>query len=309
MRSGNSRALSDVSDARTTAGITVLRTIFALQTYLDSTQLSEAILSQAPNEPILSSGKQVKANVKGRVIGLHPTSQAPVAVKILSRQGSAASNTFTLAPGQFKNVSQNGFEGLEWGLPFGWLGGGMARLIIADDEGAFIGWSQSKVEVLTHRLRLKIVADANPTTTPTLAGAANWPIRFPWPNAFKYNVTTPTSPIPQVGLPLIAVEPTRILLRLRVNNLAAPASMRAILQGLDSFDLASDGVTATFTSFSSVDLQWPMASGGPSTPFPVIEVRDGLLLEGGDSAILTLTDLSNAALTNQFVDIARYGRI
>src|SRR6266702_1758871 len=300
------RAADVAGDVTTSAArISILRNVFPVQSFFDNTQLAQALLMQQPNEPIVN--KQPKPNLRGRAIGLHPTSQTPVAVKTFSRGGATSNNIFTLTPGQFILLGNHGFEGLEWGLPYGWRGGGIGRLVIADDEESFLGWSQSKVEVLFHRIRVQIVADANPTVTPAITGM-NWPLRFPWSSAFRFNVTTPTSPFPQAGLSTIAIEPSRTLLRLRVNNLAAPAAMRVIMQGLDDLDIGSDGVTTAFTDFSVEGVNWPAAVGA-STPFPTAEIREGLLLDGGDQAVATFTNLGNAALLNQFVDCARYGRI
>lgn len=286
------------------ANVSIIRTVFPLQSFFDNTQLQNALATQDPIDPIVAATRNTRASLKGRLVGLHPASQAPIALRIKARGDGAGDDLIVLTPGQIARVKTHGFYGIEWGLPFGWLGGGLAQLVFADNDDAYLAWPEVRSEVLLHRQRVKIVADGNPSTTP-LISAANWPIRFPWTNAFQFNTAGLSS---QRGSPLFAPEPTRVRLRLRVNNLAAPTTMRVIAQGIDDLDLGSDGVTISFTDFTSEDLSWPQATG-TSTPYPLIEKLDGLLLMGGDQAVFTFTDRGNSALTNQFVDIDRYGRL
>ena len=285
------------------ANVSIIRTVFPIQSFFNNTQLQNALLRQDPNDPIVA-GTRNSRQIKGKMVGLHPDSQCPITVRLFARGDSSGADIVVMSPGQVMRVKAGGFYGIEWGLPFGWLGGGLAQLVFADNEEAYMNWPEKKTEVLLQRQRMQIVADADPSTTP-LVSAANWPIRFPWTNAYQFNASGLAA---QRGSPLFAPEPSRVQMRLRVNNLAAPASMRAIAQGFDDFDLGADGATISFTDFSAADFTWPMASG-TSTPYPVIEMLDGLLLDGGDQAVVTLTDLGNAALTNQYVDVLRYGRI
>lgn len=276
----------------------ILRRVFPLQSFFDNTQLVNALIAQDPANPIVLS---TTAQVRGRVIGLHPESQCPVA---LIATGPGGSSTTTLTPGQIvRGLTSPRFTSIDWGLPFGWLGGGLAKLVVADDEDAFLGWPQQLHEVLLQRFRLKIATDTSPSTTPN-AWAASLPLRFPWKNGFRYNAS---SMIPQNGGGEIAATPTRLVMRLRVNNLAAPATMRMLFRGIDDFDLGSDGSTISYTDLTGVDVDWPVAAG-TATPYPVKEIRDGLALCRGDSMVLTLAS-ADAALTNQYVDVLSYGQI
>lgn len=284
--------------------LAVLRNLFPLQSFFDNTQLNQALIAQDTNSPIVDEIDGV--SVAGRTIGLHPDSQCPVAVRLKSKSGQVV---VTLTPGQvIHGAIPDGFTALDWGMPFGWLGGGLAKLVIADSDDALIHWPQQKVEVLLQRVRMKILADAAPSTTPA-ASVTNWPARFPWKNAYRYNTGTPSSPILQGGSPEIAAEISRIVMRLRVSNLAAPASMRILLQGTDDFDLGSDGVTLSYTDLSGVDVQWPQAAGITSAPYPVLSLTDVPAVLRGDGAVATLSDMGNAALTNQYVDVLVYGKI
>lgn len=286
-----------------------LSEIFPYQSLLDSMQLQHALQIQNPNEPLggLALKKQVPG-ARGRLVALHPRSETPVAVQLGSVEGSAWTDPIILVPGQRIRVKRGGFQGLNWGLPFGWLGGGVAALLIADNEDSLIEWVDQSPEIIYHRLRLQIVADANPSTTP-LSPDANWPIRFPWVNAARYNVLAPTTFLAQGGKPLLAPTSTKIVMRLRVNNLASDMTMRMIWQGTDPFDGGASG-NPTFTDFSVHDVTWPNAGGYTSTPYPVIEVTaPAALAMGGDYSVLTLSNAGNAALTGQYVDILRYGRL
>ena len=294
--------------ANAASSTVLVRGSFPIQSFFDNTQLNQALLAQAANSPIVSGDST--RQVKGRLIGLHPASQTPVAVRLKAGNRSGGDNTVILTPGQIYRVRSGGFDGLEWGLPYGWLGGGVAQLHVADNEDAFFGWSQSKVEVLIQRLRLKIVADAAP---PAVSSALyNWPTRFPWPNAPRYNAVTPATPIIQGGAPILAVEPTRVVMRLRlaIPTASGPQTMRMIMQGDNGFDIGSDGLTPGVTDLSAVEVVWPVNNGAVSAPYPVIEMDAPGALLGGDAAVMTLTDLTNAGvLLNQYVDILRFGKV
>ena len=288
------------------APASIIRTIFPLQSYLSSTLLQNALAVQDPNDPIVAATKNTR-QVKGRLVGLHPASETPITIRLNPRGDSSGVDTITMSPGQVMRVKANGFYGIEWGLPFGWLGGGLAQLVFSDSEDTYVAWPEVRPEVMFHRQRIQIVADANPTTTPAVS-AANWPLRLPWTNAFRNAGGTLTS---QQGAPLFAIEPTKVLLRLRLNSLAAATPMRMIAQGFDSLDLGTDGATIAFTDFTAEEITWPSAiATAVSTPYPVLDVRTGILLDGGDQAVLTFTDLATSvALTNQYVDVFRYGRL
>lgn len=289
-----------------TANPNVLVKTFALQSFFDNTQLRQALLAQALNSPIVSADST--RQVKGKLLGLHPSSQTPVAVRLKAGGRQGGDNSVVLTPGQVYRARGAGFDGIEWGLPFGWLGGGVAQLHIADNDDAFLSWPQQKVEVLIQRQRALIAADVNPSAA--AFGSYNWPTRFPWPNAARYNTVTPATPISQAGQPILAVEPTRILLRLRVNNLANPAGLRLIWRGDNGYDIGSDGITPSTTDQTYLDVTFP-AWAGTATGFPVVEIQTPYALLGGDSAVVTFQNIATnvATLAGSYVDILRFGRI
>lgn len=286
-----------------------LTSVFQYQSYFHDTLLQTAILPQAKNEPIVGS-TLLKSRVGGYTIALHPSSQTPVAVQMTVGGASASPQTVTLTPGQIfrpngrPNGSPGGFSGINWGLPFGWLGGGVATLYVFPSADADVSWPGNP-EVIFQRQRMQIVAPgALPANAPF-----NWPQRFPWVKAFSGTV-----PVDQSGGPTISVaEPSRILMSLRLASLATNPTMRFLFQGTNDFDLDSLGaVVATPVRF--VDYTWGTyaANGGAGnlgTNYPVVELSGEVVRLAADSGGVQLVDLSASTLTNAFVDIVRYGRL
>jgi hypothetical protein len=268
--------------------------IFPIQSYLDNAAGAQALLLQARGAGIVLADQQ--ADVKGTFVGLHPDSQTPIAFRPLTVDGRVGGQTIVLVPGQVMRLGINGFE---WGLPYGWLGGGLATLVVANNEKAFVNWPQAKVEVLLHRLRGVVQADAAPAG---LTFTASFPNRFPWPQAQRANTS-------QAGQPILAPEPTRVALRLRLNNLAAPSDMRILVKANDDLDIGADGLTPGTVDITYVDVTFPAALAGiAAVAFPVIEANMPARL-GGDLATVALVDLSGGALAGAYVDILRYGKI
>lgn len=283
---------------------------FAVQSYFDSTKQQKAIMAQTPNSPIVPSTIS-KAQIKCYGVALHPLSEVPVAVTFTG----GPSATYVLKPGETlkpRGPAAGPYSGFDWGLPYGWLGGGFANLLALGSPDADVVFPDAGgTEVIFHRMRLQILADVNP---PIAASATpNWPSHFPWANAYRNDGT---NDIAQKGQPIITVTPTRTLLRLRIANLGAPASMRIVWSSTDDFDLGGDtGATLTTNEYSTYDVQWPAnfnQSGVAATSqgYPTIFLNGPELNIGGDSAIAQLLDISSAGnLANQFVDVIRYGRI
>lgn len=279
----------------------VRRKIFPIQSYFDDGLAHHALIEQQANEPIAANTRE-KVKTNGRYVGLHPASETPIAFRaVVGEQGDTSSSVITLAPGQVVRAVEN-FTAFEWGLPFGWLGGGAAQLLITDaDKGAF-GWASNAPEILVHRARYRIKADANPGVTPVYSDF-NWPTRFPWLNAARGGAL-----ISQGSMALLAPTLTRIVMRLR-STLGAATNMRMLWQGCSELDVGADGLTPTFTAFSKHDVVWPSNVGAASTPYPLISIENGPgLTLGGDSAILSLLDVSGT-LVNAYVDVCRYGRL
>lgn len=282
--------------------------VFPYQSYFDDTLLSKALLAQTMNQPIVPS-TLTEQQVSGYAIGLHPSSETPVAVSFKIGGQRTSSAPLILKPGQIMRphgkpdgakVSGN-FSGFQWGLPFGWLGGGLARLVVFQSPDAHAYWTGNP-EVVFHRQRMQILAPAGVSSVPY-----NWPARFPWTQALQGS-----SSVPQKGAPGIVIQPSRVMLRLRLNTLAAPQTMRFIIQNTQTFDLNSAGVVTADSSF--VEMVWPSyvatgSTGALANPYCVQEAPSELLSLGADDGGIQLVDMSASTLTNAYVDVVRYGRL
>ncbi len=318
---GTSSAVEHTILPDTSSPGVALTELFPLQSYLDDTLLEKALLIQTPNEPIVRSTLKI-ANVGGYTFGLHPSSQTPVAVRPIVGGQTASPQAVILRPGQIyrphgrpDNKTGN-FSGIEWGLPYGWLGGGVATLYVFPSADADVAWP-GDAEVMFHRFRARI------TTPAALAGLAaalnNWPLRFPWTQAVRGAAS-----ISQKGASAITItNPTRVMMSLRLNALATAGDMRMILQGSDDLDtgtLALPGEPGVGCRFDTYTWGTYAANGGAgnlATNYPVIEytgplVRlgsDGITAAGAALGGMVFVDMSSGSLTEAYVDIARYGRI
>jgi hypothetical protein len=266
--------------------VQVFNKVFAIQSFFSDTNSATSILSQGMSDLIVQ--KITEPGVKGRFFGLHPSSRTPIALRALEIGGGQGTPAIILTPGQF--IEAKSMVGLEWGLPVGWLGGGFAQLIVADGPELFMGWPLVKSEVLLHRVRLVIASDVAGLTFYKV-----WPIMFPFPS----------------GNPQIAAEPTKVVMRLRLNSLGAATPMRLVFKGNDAFDIGTAGLVAETTDLTSIDVTWPEAIGNLSASYPLIEIPAPAL--GGSLAEVALIDISgngaNGALVNSYVDIIRFGKI
>jgi hypothetical protein len=281
--------------------------VFNFQSYFDDTLLERAILQQLTNDPIVAS-TQKEEQVAGYAIGLHPASQTPVAVQFKIGGQPTSSQAITLKPGQIvrphglpPGMKQGSFSGFTWGLPFGWLGGGVATILVFQTPDSDVLWPGNP-EVIFHRQRM-LIADgaALPTEAPF-----NWPLRFPWVNAIQG-----TNNLNQRGQPSIAVDPTRIMMRLRLANLAAPADMRVIYQASNDFDLDEDGL-AIETPVAAFDMTWgqwaSFGAGALGTQFPFQSLPDLGWKPSADLGGVVLAS-QDVNLIGAFVDVVRYGRL
>ncbi len=282
------------------AGGPIQRTVqFVYQSYFDSTLLQKAILAQEPNEGGIVRSTLRNDPTSGYALGLHPSSQTPIAVEFKTGGLQGGSGTIVIKPGEVVYPGGKGraFSGFKWGLPYGWLGGGLANLLIFQTPEADVQWPGNP-EVMFHRVRIKIVADA--ASLPAIVN--NWPWMFPWEKAAQG-----TNGIAQVGKPILALEPTRILMRLRVNVTAAPLPMRLVLRGTDHLDADSGGGIGT-TDEVYENVNWPQNTY-TSTSYPLTELSGGIARIGANQGGMCFTDLGSAVLTNQYVDVVRYGRL
>lgn len=285
-----------------------LSATFAYQSYFDSTLLQNAILTQPLNQLIVTSTQRTE-NIAGYSFGLHPSSQTPVSVQpILGGQAQSA-KPIILHPGQLYRPhgrpgdKAGNFSGFNWGLPYGWLGGGVATLYVFSSPDADAAWPGHS-EVIFQRQRMLIAAPAAvPAAFPT-----NWPQRFPWLLA-----KSGTNATPQGGAPSISIaEPTRVLMSLESNTLATAATMRAYFQGTNDFDLNSAG-TAVTTPVRFKDLVWgsyspPAGLANVTAAYPVVELTGEWARLAADAGGVQLVD-TGTSLAGLYVDVVRYGRL
>lgn len=288
-----------------------LSRLFTYQSYFDDTLLEKALLMQSANEPIVGSTKKSEG-IAGYSFGLHPSSQTPVAIQPLVGGSPAGNQAIILTPGQTwrptgRPGNKNGnFSGFVWGLPFGWLGGGLATLYVFPSPDAKVLWPSARPEILFHRQRMQIGGFTLPTNAPK-----NWPLRFPWTQALR-------GAISQAGQASIGLESTQVLMSLRLAALTpAVGNMRMLFQSTNDFGLDSTGaIIATDTRF--IDYIWGtyVAQGGAgnlSGAFPVLQLTGEAARLAADDGGLALVDLDATAqaggpITNAFVDFTRYGR-
>jgi len=284
--------------------------LFPFQSYFDDALLEKAILPQAQNEPIVGT-TLLKANVGGYAVGLHPSSQTPVAVQMIVGGQGASPQAVILKPGQIyrphgrTNDRPGHFSGFNWGLPFGWLGGGMATLYVFPSADADVAWPGDS-EVIFHRQRMRVVA---PAALPA-AALKNWPLRFPWTQALRGATS-----ISQKGAAIVSISrPTRVLMSLRMAALANPADMRMIIQASNDLDLNSAGAPVlTGPRFDTYTWGTYAANGGAgdlALNYPVIEYNGPLFRLAADDGGVCLVDMSaGAEITEEYVDVVRYGRL
>lgn len=299
-----------VSDVRSPAA--QVSALFDFQSYFDSTLLAAAILTQAPNEAIVNS-TLTESQVRGYAIGLHPSSQTPVAVEFLGADRFGSGGPYILTPGQIIRPLGNDhpFRGIRWGLPYGWLGGGLATLIIFTSPETEVGWA-ANTEVIFHRARYEIKQPAQLTAAGSFNNAPkNWPLRFPWPQALRG-----ASSFPQKGQPIISIaNPTRIIMGLTgLTTLAVATTMRMVWQGSNDLSLNSAGAIVT-TPVHFKDINWPPwtslgTSGNLSAQRPILQFADEHARLAADDGGVLFIDASGAeTLSGGYVDVVRYGTL
>jgi len=286
--------------------------LFVHQSYFDSTLLEKALLIQSVNEPIVGSTLK-NEQLGGYALALHPSSQTPVAVQPLVGGQAASPQAVILRPGQIfrPNGRPDGlagnFSGFRWGLPFGWLGGGLATLYVLPSADAEVHWPGASPEIIFHRQRMQILAPASVAA----AASKNWPLRFPWTQAVRGSTS-----ISQAGAAIVGIaEPTRVIMSLRLTSLATASDMRIVFQETNDFDLDSTGaVIAAQARF--IDQTWGTyaasgITGNLNTAYPLMEILGGPVSRlAADDGGVALVDISAGGLiTNAYVDVTRYGKL
>lgn len=290
--------------------------LFDIQSYFNPTtapnlaQAAAGILTQSRNEPIVNS-TLLKTNIGGYSFGLHPSSQTPVAIQPTVGGQNTSPQAIILRPGQIyrphgkPGVGAGNFSGFNWGLPFGWLGGGLATLYVFPSADADVAWP-GNAEVLFHRQTIRVISIAEAETL--LEVPFNWPLRFPWPHAASVFISS--TPISQAGSPIISIsKPTRIEMSLRSNGLAAPFPMRMLFRNTTDFG------TSAANSCRFVDYTWgtftsPIGGIFGNNNWPIVELTGEMCRVAADDGGVVFVNISgDPTLDNSQVDVIRYGEI
>lgn len=270
---------------------------FLFQSYFDSTDEKNALLVQATNDMIVASTKKASQG-RGYAVGVAGFSDTPVAFRFNGSERE--SSVLFCRPGQVLRPGR--FDSFEYGLPFGWLGGGHALIYVAHEEDVALDLGATKQEIIFHRTRVQIEASA--ADLPALK--RNWPLHFPWTRAARG-----TAPSDQSGSPIIRVYPTRALMRLR-SEIVVNKVVQLVFRGSREFDEASDGTfTLTDATTTFVEVSFAASTDPTTAPalFPTATIPEDFLHLACDEGGLTLLGLGDAALTAVEVDIVRFGRI
>lgn len=275
---------------------------YPYQSYFDDALGPAAIARQSPNSQIVLPKRE---EISGYAVALHPSSQTPVAVTFRGGQQQGSSATFRLKPGEMLRPfgTPDGipgkFSGFEWGLPFGWLGGGNATLLVFRTADASVDWVD-RSEVIFHRTRIPIIAQGAVPAAP----AFNWPSRFPWPKAQQG-----ADLLTQAGTPVLSVNPTRIAMTLRMGALAASKTMRMYLVGGDEWAENAAGVVG-LTEAIGYDVVWgtwtSLASANFATQFQTQFLPAEAYRFSANEGGVVLVD-ATGGLAGQYVDVVRYG--
>lgn len=285
--------------------------IFDWQSYLSTTLQEQAIMAMPISQDRIIPSTLNTEQTRGIGFALSPSSECPVAVLPNQDRGGSSGAAVVLKPGQVYYPGGE-FVSFRWGLPYGWLGGGLAQLFVLCEKTADLYWTND-AEVLFHRMTLPLQANTgNPATL-----APNWPLRFPWPNCYDLNARL------QGDQPTIVVQPSKIRLRLRATTIASPnqLTLRMLMSQTQDYDFTSSPIgTALPTAAGAfIDTTWPsfaqsgfQVGGAVTVEWPEQTFTGGDLRLGGDSAIMTLIDVNNTLAggeTSYFVDVLRYGKI
>lgn len=302
-------------------GVVLLSELFAMQSYFDTTLLHLAVKDQGTSTP-LANGTVKSANTAGYGLALHPSSETPVAVKFEKVGSTGATLTVILKPGQvlypFGRGPEARFEGFSWGLPFGWLGGGLATLYVLTSPDIHLDWTKDDAEVIFHRQRMKIWPSTTAWADINAAAVGlprNWPTRFPAKNLRRGG--TGGLVLDASGSPSIRVQPTRTALMLRAVTPTNFATTRFLIVAPEA--LENDASVAPPVVAGYQDIAWGTSAnaGGLGVPdqYPVQEVIAGPLVtmgceravDNGVVAILTGADVLLDA--GVYLDVVRYGKI
>lgn len=305
--------IRDIAEAEAQGILVVKRKLFPFQSFFSDALRERAIKAQPPASPIIPTtlvvdGAPAVEQTAGYAIAALPTNETPIAVQFVGA-GGGASATYVLAPGQLVRPASRAFTGFRWGLPFGWLGGGVGALVVLKDPQAIVDWCRERPEILFHRFRLPI----SPGGTSVVGTQQfNLPLRFPWTHARSSVASADYATFnPQQGTPLLAVEPTRTLLRVRVYA-PDPMAVRLFFKGTQ-FEAEKDGGVLPDTSDTFVDINFAgigTETFGNTSQFPLANLPDAFVRLGGDDASLfAFSATGDSTLDGVFIDVLRFGKL
>ena len=295
--------------------------LFPYQSFFSTTALETAIQPQGAGQAIVSNAAAPAedVNIPGYGVALSPDSETPVAIEFRRSMGQSSS-AMILRPGQVmfpfgRQEGDDAFSGFKWGLPAGWLGGGQAGLMVLRSPRAELHWL-GRPEVVFHRQTLDVLAVGAVVVPANVF--PNWPCRFP---SYGTRITAPSGILGQGGAPIVAVEPSKTLLRLvTTTQLTKPSTVRFFFLETKEFDLSSAGVLG-ITAVAYEDVTFPVYLPGGLfglNPMPVEVRNDGPLARLGiDPTSAGQTSLGVVAadvgdgddLSTAFVQVVRYGRL
>jgi hypothetical protein len=304
----------------TESPVVTLSRLYPYQSYFDSALLEKAIVQQNPQDPIATLTKE-DLQLPGYGIGLHPSSETPVAVQLRTGGKSATSSPLVLKPGMvyFPSGTEKGygFSGFTFGLPFGWLGGGMATLVIYQMPSSKSAYD-TNAEVIFHRTRLKIYQPADLVAPPAGAGQIsqapyNWPMRFPWVEAVRG-----AQNISQRGQATFSVvRPTKVIAALRgVSSLGANTNVRLVFQATDDLTRDPNNLVSltdpvfqdvTFNAYTSLG-----AGGNLATQNPMVLLDHNTpasRLAANNGGVVAVDASGAGTLAGCFLDVVRYGHL
>lgn len=286
---------------------------FPVQSYVSEALGINAIVAQTNQGGIIAE-TLTDGGASGTGLALTPDSQTPLAVRFSGggvvdgqRGGSA---TYILTPGQvIRPVGGGVFGGFKFGLPYGWLGGGNANIVVLRDQDADTSWPAVERDVMFHQFTTlsQMTIPAGPYTNTS----KNWPLGFPWALAQRANKTG-TKLIQAGADPELSVRPTKIILRFRDTTIPANTVFQFVFIGSDYLDANSDGI------LSDPTITVPSGSISEEFVYPGPTIASGAytgLQINSESLIATMGAsygvmfLLNNYKANLPVDIMRYGRL
>ena len=292
----------------TLAPPTQIQTVWRYGSYCDSTLYENAIIVQKKNSLIIDP--PMPDQTRSWAVGLAPWSESPLAIIFktgLDAEAGQQKSTGVaqiVRPGEIiRPVGLRGsFSGILYGLPYGWLGGGATTLIIFKTPDSVIDWGTTRSEIMFHQFRIPLYQTSPGAPIPATM-RKNWPLRFPWANAYAG-----INKIPVTGSPILDVRPTRTVFRLRTDNLASDLTVRLVMQSVTDLDVTADGTTVgtdlSYTEFTFKANEY----GYPGAGFPTFvmdQSQIGSVLGSQVGGIALLTDQAIVA----DVDVCRYGTL